>query len=248
MKGIPLPSQPRLTGSTWSISPRVWKVVHREGSIEILPVDTPWGMICYFVVLAVAAIIGPHLLGAVCPKFVDRQLVLVFSVALALLFVAFALGLLAFYRYQQAWGPIMTISLSGQELQLPREGRSWPIANIVQWDVVVGRHLRPKGAYDKPIPLNHGLQELQVVVDEGGQLIAWPIVGATGWSDDAFLSECRHIASRMNVPLVTIDEADKRGRRWKAQEVRAHRWFQSVSRFFGVAKKSCRDCDEYGNA
>jgi len=235
VKGIPLPSTPRLSGRT---ALRAWRVKHDEASLEIVPADTPWGLVFFFVLLGAVGLIVPQSLAAMFPSFPDWRIVLGFSGLLAALFVACAIGVLAFYRSEQARGPFMTISFASGDARLPRDGQAWPLSCLVRWDIVIGRHVRPLGRYDRPQAGSCGYQELQLVVEDHGQTIAWPIIGKSGWSDDAFLADCECIARKTNLPIMTVDEADYWGERWRAQEISARRGLSGFLRIIGIGRGS----------
>jgi hypothetical protein len=78
-----------------------------------------------------------------------------------------------------------------------------------------------------------------MVIDDTGRLQAWPIIGVTGWVDHSFLSDCKSIAERTDVPLETVDESDFWGKRWRAQEERGRRAL--VWLFGGRAEKAKKD-------
>jgi hypothetical protein len=202
-------------------------IVHTDRCIEIIPAKTPRALIVYFAVLGLAVLIATQLVLAVLPYFPEKWLVSACSAAVALGFGAICLVIRVAFSREQARGPILLISFAEREVRLPREGKSWPIDRVVRWDIVSGRHLRPKGMYDEPCKLSHGLLELQMIVDDAGELTAWPLIGATSWNDPMLLDESKKIAQRMGLPVAVIDEADHSGKVWRTVEEFFGRPFRS---------------------
>lgn len=206
MTGIKLPTWPRLTGQFWPGSLSCWQVVNTADSIEILPPETPRGEMGCFVVVGLAALIGTQLFLYRQPDFPQAWLLTAWGIAMFLGFGVACLVLHVLFKREQARGPILLISFGKKEARLPRAGRSWPIDKVTRFDVVCGRSLRPKGRYDKPVKSPNPFVELQMVVDDAGEMTAWPLIGATGWSDPIVRGVAEKMGERMGLPVAMVNE------------------------------------------
>ena len=145
-------------------------------SIEIMPAKTPRSLMVYFAFLGVAVLVGTRLILHRLPDFPQAWLVSAWSVAMFLGFAVACLVLYVLFTREQARGPILLIHFGKKEARLPRAGRSWPIDKVVRFDIVSGRCVRRKGRSDKPVKLANPILELQMVVDDAGEMVAWPLI------------------------------------------------------------------------
>jgi hypothetical protein len=52
--------------------------------------------------------------------------------------------------------------------------------------------------------------ELQMVVEEAGEMVAWPLIGATGRKDRIIRVVAESMAERIGLPVEVVDEDESR--------------------------------------
>jgi hypothetical protein len=198
---IRLPSETRLSGKLGYGLPHKWQVVANADGVVIDPAPIPRGFVAYFFGLAAASVVGFAIFYLAAPPFEGKAWVcFAFSVILGLAFVVCGLAVRQSFLSEQKRGTIAEISHGNQIVRLPREGREFPFATVVQWDIVSGVWVR--GDQGRPRIFDE-ICELQLVVtNEDGSRSAWPIIGASGARDRDLVAAAETIAARMNVPVV----------------------------------------------
>ena len=194
---IRLPSPVRLSGKLWYGLPQKWRVVANEDGVAIVPAPIPRGFVAYFFGLAVASVVGFAIFYLAAPPFEGKDWVCgLFPGILGLAFVLCGWGVQQSFVNEQKRGTYAEISQGTRIVRLPREGREFSFAQVVQWDIVSGVWAR--GEQGRP-RIFDDICELQLVVsnDDGSQS-AWPVIGASGARDRDLLAAAERIATRMN--------------------------------------------------
>lgn len=192
---------PRLSGALWYGPPHYWEMVTTGDVLEIMPARDPRGLILVVRIGALAALVIAPLLLWMFPGLLDKSGVLVGGVVVALAWYLCSICLRVTFRGERARGPILTISLSSKEMQLPRAHRSWAFASVVRWQIVHGIRA---GTRCEGSGVTHELiAELQAVIqDEDLRRTAWPVIGALGKNDHDLHLVANTIAEKTGIPLV----------------------------------------------
>ena len=200
---------PRLSGTLYYGLPHAWKLMDAKESIEIVPVETPRGMMGGFAVLGLAAGAGVLAFLFCTPSFPEKWIPAVIGagVALGLAILIPAIVAAGFARAQSR-GPTLVISFLNKEVSLPREGKAWPFDRILRWEIAYGSWVR--GSCGKPHLFPEGIGELQMVVaNDDGKESAWPIVGGMwpifGAHATALFVAATTIATRMELPMAIVE-------------------------------------------
>ncbi len=200
---------PRLSGTLYYGLPHPWKLMDAAESIEIVPAETPRGMMACFAVLGLAAGAGVLAFLFCTPSFPEKWIPAVIGagVALGLAILIPAIAAAGFARAQSR-GPTLVISFLKKEVSLPREGKTWPFDRILRLEIVYGSWVR--GSCGKPYLFSDRIGELQMVVaSDDGKESAWSIVGNQwpifGAHATALFAAATVIATRMKLPMAVIE-------------------------------------------
>lgn len=198
---------PRLSGTLWYGAPLCWQIDENDETLDIVPADAPCGLMAFFVVLGLIALIGALSIVCLHPEFPDKGWVLFGGVGLALTMSLAAFLVWVGYTRNQARGPIFQTSLAAKEVRLPREGKVWPYDKIVRLEIVYGAWVR--GASKQPHLFDY-ISELQMIVrNDAGDLSAWPIIGAPWRYPKEFGAIANAVARKMGLPLDAAIDGDK---------------------------------------
>jgi hypothetical protein len=194
---------PRLSGSLLYGEPKPWMVVENENGIEIIPAETPRGLIVALVAIGLVIVVVVQLLLPWVRHNSDKIWATVGSAGVLITFIVGAIFFKVKFNREQARGPILLISFATRQLTLPRVSKMWSFSQVVRWDILYGMQIRDQ--FGRSRRFVSSILELQVVVKNGEcQLSAWPIAGALAKNDAALHDVGQRIAARMNLPLVFV--------------------------------------------
>jgi hypothetical protein len=195
---------PRLSGTLYYGPPYPWKLQVTEEAIRIVPAKVSYGLILYFVVLALVVTFGIPLILTRLLKSPQYWVVTLFCAAAGLALTLCGVGVYLLFAGMRARGPVLAISLLKREVALPREHKTWALDRIVRWEIVSGWWVR--GYSGKPSIIPDVISELQMIVtDDKGKESAWPIIGGPGPHNTQIDEVATTIASKTGLPMTLLE-------------------------------------------
>jgi hypothetical protein len=204
--GVTLPAWPRVTGKGLQVI-AMWQIVETPESIAIVPTKLSRALLAYFAFLGLAAVMGVQVFLYLHPAFTSACEVSVLSVVMALFFAVVCFGLKYLFAREQVLGPTLVVCFSKKEVRLPRVGRSWPIEKVIRFDIVCGKFVRYDCKYFTPYKNPSPTTELQMVVTDGGESSAWPLVSVYGCRRNPIVSRTAEtLGKRMGLPIALVND------------------------------------------
>ena len=194
---------PRLSGRLGYSFPPNWRMDASEDLLQLLPAHCPRGLILWFAVFGLSSIVVAAMTVVTFPA-VNKPIVLFTGVGLLVVFILSSAWVYARFARERDAGPFLLVLSKSKKLHLPRANKSISFEQVLRCEIVYGARIRELDGSSTLFP--DEISELQLVTAEPDKrIVAWPIIGALGRSDNELLTVACIVARRVNVPCVVTD-------------------------------------------